>query len=66
MDILNKNYQDKNMKEYEGLHTHLIILGEKLNGFKPARSQDELDKYISMAKKWIEAHPDEPYNFYKA
>lgn len=53
------------MKEYEGLHTHLIILGEKLNGFKPARSQVELDKYINMAKQWIKDHPGEPYNFYK-
>lgn len=53
------------MKNYEGFQTHLIILGEKLNGFKPARSQVELDKYINMAKQWIKDHPGEPYNFYK-
>lgn len=53
------------MKKDEVLQSHLIILGEKLNGFKQAHSQIELDKYIAMAKKWIEEHPDEPYNFYK-
>lgn len=54
------------MKEYLGYEWHLLMIGEKLNGFKPARSQYEYDKYITMAKKWIEEHPNEPYNFYKA
>lgn len=54
------------MNECLGFETHLIILGEKLNNFIPAKSQIELNKYINMAKTWIKNNPDKSYNFYEA
>ena len=54
------------MNEYLGFDKHLIILGEKLNNFIPAKSKIELHKYIDMAKNWIKNNPNKSYNFYKS
>lgn len=53
------------MEKYLGYEWQLIMLGEKLNGFKPARSLRELEKIKKMAEEWINQHPGESYNFYK-
>lgn len=53
------------MKEkYLGQDIHELILGEKLNGFNPAKSETEKQKILKLAKEWIENHPNEHLNFY--
>lgn len=53
------------MKEqYLGRDVHLLILGEKLNGFKSARSDIERNKIIKSAKDWVEANPTSHINLY--
>lgn len=53
------------MKEqYLGQDAHLLILGEKLNGFKPAHSTVERSKIIKRAKEWVENNPNKHINLY--
>jgi hypothetical protein len=53
------------MKEkYLGQEIHELILGEKLNGFNPAKSKIEKDKIIKMAQEWITNNPNKHINFY--
>lgn len=51
-------------KRYLGQDMHELMLGEKLNGFKPAKSQIEKERLIKMARKWIAEHPNEHLNLY--
>ena len=53
------------MKEqYLGRNVHLLILGEKLNGFKSAKSNIERNKIIKNAKDWVDANPKAHINLY--
>ena len=53
------------MKEqYLGQDVHLLILGEKLNGFKPAHSTVERNKIVKGAKEWVANNPNKHINLY--
>ena len=53
------------MKEqYLGRDVHMLILGEKINGFKSAHSDVERQRIIKSAKEWVEANPNATLNLY--
>jgi hypothetical protein len=53
------------MKEqYLGRDVHMLILGEKLNGFKSAHSDLERQRIIKNAIDWVEANPNATLNLY--
>lgn len=52
------------MKEYLGKECRELILGEKLNDFKPAKSTQERNRIIKLAKEWISQNPNKNINLY--